>query len=801
METPSLDTIETRFPITRTLTEIPFKGELSLAPLIATWGNAASGDRKFIAMIHRQILEEVRKVPELLGPINDLSILDKHRELVDVLMTKVFPSSSWTEDYAAAMFPFQARTFYATPAFKRTFADENGVVRGRINLDEGTFAAGRILNVYTLILRKYYGIERGFDYPFIITTQDPDTQLDRHYAIRFDRQFLEVEAEREVKPLTDDERRRLLANLADPDVLMAVVPLEQFVVRGFGVVRATDVTDEEVLSSLKRDLIEKESIVSPARFRKLQDGLRTLLRRPELRLGLAAIQGDQVFTLNSGCRIEHSCIFADSVHRRVQDFAGSIYERAVTQGRPLVIEDLAAWPERNAVDAAVLASGVRGIVIAPLYYQAQLIGTLELASPHPGALDAVNALMLHEVLPIFSMALRRSLDELTSRVDALIKTNCTAIHPSVEWRFRQAALRSIERPMRGGSAEMEPIVFPQVYPLYGAADIRGSSTQRHLAIQADLIAHLRLAREIVQAARDATALPILDELGYRIDRRIRRVEVAMNSGDELTMIAFLRRKVEPLFEHLEGVAPAIRERIRAYRAALDPQAGTIYRQRKEYEESVTRINETISAYLDAEQQTAQRMYPHYFEKQVTDGLDYTIYVGDSLMQSGGFNELHLKNLRLWQLLVGCGIARRTQDVLGCLPIPLETTQLILAHHAPLAIRFLLDEKRFGVDGAYNVRYEVIKKRIDKAVIRGTTERITQPGKLAIIYSQPDEAAEYRDYVEYLQAAGHLTGELEDLELEALQGVSGLRALRVTVDLAGPKSEPVGAAAAASAVGR
>ena len=273
----------------------------------------------------------------------------------------------------------------------------------------------------------------------------------------------------------------------------------------------------------------------------------------------------------------------------------------------------------------------------------------------------------------------------------------------------------------------------------------------------------------------------------------------MNSGDELTIIAFLRQEVEPLFDHLEGLAPTVRERIRAYRAALDSQAGTIYRQRKEYEESVTRINETLSAYLETEQRAAQRMYPHYFEKQVTDGLDYTIYVGASLMERGGFNELYLKNLRLWQLLVSCGVARRAQDVLGSLPVPLETTQLILAHHAPLAIRFLFDEKRFGVDGAYNVRYEVIKKRIDKAVIRGTTERITQPGKLAIIYSQPDEAAEYRSYLEYLQAAGHLTGTLEDLELEALQGVHGLRALRVTVDLSGPKLESAAAAEAASAV--
>jgi hypothetical protein len=50
----------------------------------------------------------------------------------------------------------------------------------------------------------------------------------------------------------------------------------------------------------------------------------------------------------------------------------------------------------------------------------------------------------------------------------------------------------------------------------------------------------------------------------------------------------------------------------------------------------------------------------------------------------------------------------------------------------------MDEKRFDVDGAYNSRYEVIKKRIDKAYIKNTTERITQPGKICIVYSSNED---------------------------------------------------------------
>jgi hypothetical protein len=177
------------------------------------------------------------------------------------------------------------------------------------------------------------------------------------------------------------------------------------------------------------------------------------------------------------------------------------------------------------------------------------------------------------------------------------------------------------------------------------------------------------------------------------------------------------------------------------------------------------------------------MFPHYFEKQQTDGVDYSIYAGASLLDNGGFDLLYLKNLRLWQLMVACGIALRAGQLKSRLSVPLEVSNLILLQHAPLSIRFRFDEKRFDVDGAYNVRYEIIKRRIDKAVLRGTTERLTQPGKIALVYSHASEALEWRDYIDYLGTMGYLTGEVEDLELEELAGAQGLRALRVTVNLA------------------
>ena len=97
---------------------------------------------------------------------------------------------------------------------------------------------------------------------------------------------------------------------------------------------------------------------------------------------------------------------------------------------------------------------------------------------------------------------------------------------------------------------------------------------------------------------------------------------------------------------------------------------------------------------------------------------------------------------------------------------------------------MIDEKHFDIEGAYNARYEIIKKRVDKAHIKGTRERITVPDKIAIIYSRQDDANTYRNYISYLETKGYLLkNSTEELELEDLQGITGLRALRVAVNYA------------------
>jgi hypothetical protein len=394
----------------------------------------------------------------------------------------------------------------------------------------------------------------------------------------------------------------------------------------------------------------------------------------------------------------------------------------------------------------------------------------------------MDALRMIQIQPLFSMALKHALDDLESRVQGVIKEKCTAVHPAVEWRFRKAAVHHLEVLRMGQTSEMEPIIFKDVYPLYGVSDIRGSSDERNQAIQKDLAEHLSLGLGVIRSAYDARSLPILLELAGRIHDLRERIRSGLGTGDELSVVRFLQKEVESLFSHLKGFGLKVIRAVEAYESAVDPKMGTVYRLRKEFEESVSVLNDRLATYLDQEEAEAQTVFQHYFERHRTDGVDYLIYMGASLREEGDFHELYLKNLRLWQLKVACGMAWQTEQLKSTLKVPLDAAHLILVQDSPLSIRFRFDEKRFDVDGTYDIRHEIIKSRIDKAVVRGGTERLTQPGKIAIVYSHPEEAREMRRHIRFLQSEGFLNGELETLDLEELPGIQGLKSLRVGINL-------------------
>jgi len=252
------------------------------------------------------------------------------------------------------------------------------------------------------------------------------------------------------------------------------------------------------------------------------------------------------------------------------------------------------------------------------------------------------------------------------------------------------------------------------------------------------------------------------------------------TNSEQSVFDFVRDEIISVFEHLKTVDEDLKPLIEAYEATIDKGTHSFYNHRKDYDDTVMLINKELASVIDNKQKEAQLMFPHYFERYKTDGVEHNMYIGNSIVNDENFDELYLKNLRLWQLQVMCKMENVHYNLKPTMKVALDVASLILVHNTSLSIRFRMDEKRFDVDGTYNARYEVIKKRIDKSYIKGTKERLTQTGKLSIVYSQKKDELEYLRYIKFLKSKGYFSNKIEILKLEDLQGVTGLKAIRAEI---------------------
>src|SRR5260370_971649 len=148
---------------TGAMLDFPFKVELSLAPLADFWTKEMPRAHPVKGVLARMVEEELRKAPELYEPIEDLSVLARHRELIDMLMAVVFAPAERERAYGGAMVPFHLRSFYATPSFERLLVREGGYLRPRLNVDPATVAALPPPSPSTSVLPRFSGIQSASD--------------------------------------------------------------------------------------------------------------------------------------------------------------------------------------------------------------------------------------------------------------------------------------------------------------------------------------------------------------------------------------------------------------------------------------------------------------------------------------------------------------------------------------------------------------------------------------------------------------------------------------------------------------
>lgn len=762
---------------------IPYRTYLGFELLIAEIEEKARRKDSALGEMARLVLKQLEKAPELRQPIENLDIVEQKRELISLMMAMVIPPATRRKSLAKVPPPFGLSPIYCTPALGELM--QANTVNYLFNTENSLINCSMVVNACSLILNKFYGMELEVEPPFAVSIQHEGQPMERHYKLEFDTQYIDIKLLKPLKPLSQEQINGMLSNIYDTGLWLKHLPPDHFEFHGFVVGNLIDITAEEALSRLKYRLLERDAVIDEANIINLQTLVRNYFGLPKLRLGLTAIDYPLDHTSTHKYKIRFDFLARREKALLAQKNKNSIYEKACHYGEVLLIEDLQTVPNATPIEEALLEEGIRSIIVAPLFnHDKHVIGLLEIGSPQPYELHSFVELKFKELTGLFSLAVERSRDEIDNRIETIMREQYTSVHPSVEWKFMEASYNLMEKREKDPKSAMaDPIIFSDVYPLYGQADIVSSSERRNQAIVADLSDNLSRVLRILDKGIQLSRYPLLNHFRMITERNLNGLKKEFNSNDESRIVDWLHSDVHPLFQQLRENQTELTGHITNYFNALDSGLGIVYRERKAYESSVAQLNNAIANYLTLQQKEAQKVLPHYFEKYKTDGVEYDIYIGQSLLNKGRFSMLHYKNLRLWQLIDMCEITRLVYNMQEKLPVPLTTAQLVFAYSTPLSIRFRMDEKQFDVDDAYNVRYEILKKRIDKALIEDSDERLTQSGKVAVVYLQDKDRQEYLEYADYLLHEGYITGEVERLKVGKLQGVQGLHALRFTVKTA------------------
>ena len=760
--------------------EFPLERLISFHKLLEQYDEMAKGDDEFMAKKAKYVLKAQAPYPELRNGFNDVTLLKKHEKVIKIILQDSFASVLSKNEIKAASLAYYDIVFNSSERFEKIIAaaGEDFELKVRGIPEELSYIMG-----CTVILNFYYGYKLDFQRPLFYDIPD-ENGIMKHYRILYNADFMDLVPTDKAKDLSQKDVDELLENFDNVELWKEKIPPGSFLSKGFVISNMFDATAEHSISEIKSSLISNDKNAGENFVENLQGIFKSFFNIQDINVGFVTYNpNEEKFEKVHGKQMASYLLYDREEGACCDILCQGSYGKVLKENEYFTIADVEkyyALSKGSEPYKSLNEQGIKSAIFAPIAQDGNLLGVLELVSTNVNELNSINAQKLEDIMPYIVSAVLRSATEEENLIDAIIQHECTTVHSSVYWKFKEEAKKFITDGIQGKQPSFNEIVFKNVYPLYGQIDIKDSSIARNSAIQNDLMIQLSSINEIITAAWEKNKLPIYEELIFRINNLLGGIKETLNTNSEQAIFDFVKEEVLPVFDHLKDTDPELKKSVLGYEKGIDVNTESYYDHRKNYDESVMRINKEMAAIIDHKQEEAQLMFPHYFERYKTDGVEHNMYIGDSISGQQSFNPLYLHNLRLWQLQVMCEMENTHYNLKPLLSVPLDVASLMLVYSTSLSIRFRMDEKRFDVDGTYNARYEVIKKRIDKSFIKGTNERLTQKGKLAIVYSQKKDELEYLRYISFLKSKGYFTNNIEIVELEGLQGVTGLKAIRAEI---------------------
>lgn len=758
--------------------ENPFQIQLSFHKVIERLEDMAANDALHGANA-QLLLQKVAAHPELRDGITNIRQLEDNALLIADLLADLFPAALSNNEIKAVSIPYQGLIFNYSERFKKIIADAGPSFEINIrDFDDHQFY---ILSC-CIILNRFYGTQLDFAKPLFYDIPTAEGYM-KHYRILYNADFLEIIPTADAPKLTRQDIDLLINSYDNLDLWKQKFPKNAWVLKGFSIMNLFDATVENAVSALKTNLLGNAAAAD------LQHNLlsifQSIFRIPDLKMGFTSFDREEGKFNNAPLGQKLSSYLLPYQHEEECEkvLCGCAYQSIIQDHVYFAVSDVEAFIKNepgSQLGKHMLAQNIQSFILAPVVKNNMLLGVLELVSTHKRELNSVTANKLDTVMPFLVDTIDRKINELQNRIQAIIQNNYTTLHPSVYWKFKREAQKYIQSINSGSAYMLKEIVFGDVYPLYGQVDIKDSSITRNLSVKSDLLNQLNHLISLFEQLNQHQLIIAAEKHLLELKAFVDDLAIDVRADTEQHIQHYLETNIYPLLRSADQHDISLAEAIGKYFKDINSLTGDFHLNRRNYERTLFLVNEQLIHILDKRQAEIQAYLPHYYERFKTDGVEHSMYIGASIAQGRQFEIADLHRLRLWELMVITEMEIVQHQLKPTLPYHLGVKSLVLVFGTPIAIRFRMDEKHFDIDGAYNIRYEMIKKRIDKAHIKNTGERITKEGKIAIIYTAAEEEAEYLQYISILQLKGFLDSHIEHFEVEDLQGVSGLKAIRVGV---------------------
>lgn len=762
--------------------------ELSLEFLIPYLQERIAKTDLFERSFPKIILDRIYELQETVGELS-LDNLDKYEEIFHFLYYLSSNALIQDEITWAIGYPVPDKVFYGQQSFYSILDSDFELIDESLNTPfyQDFDFSNKIL--YLLILEKLYHLP-----PVTIKQlfRLVDNEVNKYYNLKIDYTFMEVSASSPELPVLDLSclYDKEISSFADLIPFLAPIDLKSFCFKGFTLLKFIDKTHEQAgvkIQNLISRLPSLDVLTDVSSFNRnliwdeLKDIIKTLANSSEVQCSffpLLELNGVPILTSDLS---KESIFFSgflniesSNCNHEISSFLNAPY--TITFGFD---------ENTNGTDVSFVhylkSLNIASYVCFPLRNKNNLVGFLEVYAYDDNVLKKSDLLNIASYLSLMSNLAQDIVSTFKTTMDKVILEKYTSLQEAVQWKFNQEAANYLGQvSSQGAAVEISKISFTNVFPIYGAIDVRNSTKLRNMAFRND--SYKRLA--VLQLLVDQLESKELTAVSQMFIARLNNVKSWLDEGkiDQYLMdvLSFFQDEVFIFFETLDSDDLILSQYKKQYLRENEDLNSDFNSSSKYFDHSLSLLNSIIDSELGKFNDYVQQLFPSYFEKFRTDGIEYDLYIGQSITPTQDFDINILKEIRKQQIVSMIVIAKETFSILEELPISLVTTQLIFVHPNPIDISFRQDERRFDVEGGYNIRYEVIKKRIDKARILDTQERLVQPNKIAIVYSSPRVKEELLDTLESLVNEQLIRPDIEHVILEELQGVQGLQAFRIAV---------------------